>query len=149
MSSNFISVGIVLHDYANQFLLQKRDQIDTIYFPGLWGLFGGSCESGETPENAARREIHEELELNLGNLELFLCLDIKSTELGHIPRTRFFYSAQISEQHKSEIKLNEGSEFKFFSPANLPPISEIVPFDLSAATLFYHSKIAHNRMRPI
>ncbi len=33
-----------------KFLMQLRDDIPGILYPGLWGLFGGHLELDETPE---------------------------------------------------------------------------------------------------
>lgn len=54
----------VLHDGSGRILLQHRDDFAPM-FPGMHGLFGGSLEPGETPGQALRREIVEELELEL------------------------------------------------------------------------------------
>jgi len=45
------------------YLLQLRDERHGIWYPGYWGLFGGTAESGETAEMAIRRELAEELSL--------------------------------------------------------------------------------------
>ena len=48
--------------YQNQtFLMQLRDDIPGIVYPGQWGLFGGHIETGETPEIAIKRELVEEI----------------------------------------------------------------------------------------
>ena len=143
------SVGVVIFDSSQNLLLQKRDQKDSIYFPGLWGLFGGACDSCEPPKKAAFREIEEELSIHLEEMNFFLCLNIKTPDLGGGLRTRFFYSAEISEDAKLKIFLSEGSEFKFFKKNDLPSIAEMVPFDLSALTLFYHLKIAPRAIKPL
>ncbi|MEY8538680.1 NUDIX hydrolase [Lactococcus muris] len=52
--------------YNNEgMLLQKRK--DT----GCWSYHGGSIEPGETAEEAARREVFEEIGLTVGDMELF------------------------------------------------------------------------------
>jgi mutator protein MutT len=42
---------------------------------GQWGLPGGKLESGETPEEAALRELHEELDLRVASADVLGRLD--------------------------------------------------------------------------
>jgi 8-oxo-dGTP diphosphatase len=49
---------------------------------GLWSFPGGHVETGETPEQAAYREVQEELGVTLTNIKLFQKNTIK-TETGH------------------------------------------------------------------
>lgn len=51
---------IVLDD-RDRFLLQQRDDIAGIFYPGKIGLFGGHREGDETFLDCAVRELHEEL----------------------------------------------------------------------------------------
>lgn len=44
-----------------QFLLQLRDDIPNIPYPGQWALFGGHLEAGETPIVGLQRELQEEI----------------------------------------------------------------------------------------
>ncbi len=44
-----------------KFLMQLRDDIPGILYPGLWGLFGGHLELNETPEMGLVREVEEEI----------------------------------------------------------------------------------------
>jgi len=60
-----IGTGVVLLR-ENQVLLQRRKD------NGLWGIPGGSLEPGESLEEAARREVLEEVGLEItGSLHLF------------------------------------------------------------------------------
>jgi 8-oxo-dGTP diphosphatase len=48
-------------DVLGRLLLQQRDEIPNILYPGAIGLFGGHREGDETFLACAVREIHEEL----------------------------------------------------------------------------------------
>ncbi|MBV9387892.1 MAG: NUDIX hydrolase [Chroococcidiopsidaceae cyanobacterium CP_BM_ER_R8_30] len=54
-------VAIAILYCQGQFLLQLRDNISSISYPGHWGLFGGHVEPGETPDDAIQRELMEEI----------------------------------------------------------------------------------------
>ncbi len=47
---------VVLVDAAGGILLQLRDDIPTIPFPGMWAIPGGMLEPGETPLACIVRE---------------------------------------------------------------------------------------------
>ncbi|MEB3357701.1 MAG: NUDIX hydrolase [Synechococcales bacterium] len=59
--SNLVEVAIAILYQNNQFLMQLRDDIPGIVYPGHWGFFGGHVEPGETPEEAVQRELLEEI----------------------------------------------------------------------------------------
>jgi 8-oxo-dGTP diphosphatase len=56
-----VAVALAMLHRDNHWLLQLRDDMDGIVAPGHWGLFGGHLEPSETPEQALRRELIEEI----------------------------------------------------------------------------------------
>lgn len=52
--------GAILVGACGRLLLQQRDDVPGILYPGMLGLFGGHREGGETPLETVRREILEE-----------------------------------------------------------------------------------------
>ena len=54
-------VALAMLQREGRWLLQLRDDDDTIIYPGHWGLFGGHIEAGETPTEAVMRELDEEI----------------------------------------------------------------------------------------
>ncbi len=73
MSNQFVHVAIAILYRQDQFLLQLRDNIPGIGYPGHWALFGGHLEPGETPDIAIRRELLEEIGYTPPVLSEFCC----------------------------------------------------------------------------
>ena len=55
------AVALAMLQREGQWLLQLRDDIDSIIYPGHWGLFGGHLDPGETATEAVHRELQEEI----------------------------------------------------------------------------------------
>lgn len=55
------AVAIAILYQGDRFLMQLRDNIPGIFYPGHWALFGGHLEPGESPDVAMRRELLEEI----------------------------------------------------------------------------------------
>ncbi len=53
------------------FLMQLRDEIPGILYPGHWGFFGGHMDPGETPRAALVRELAEEISYCPPEFEFF------------------------------------------------------------------------------
>ncbi|NES84061.1 MAG: NUDIX domain-containing protein [Moorea sp. SIO2B7] len=73
MNNQPIAVAIAILYQQGRFLLQLRDDIPGILYPGHWGLFGGHIESGETPDEALRRELVEEINYSVSEARKFRC----------------------------------------------------------------------------
>jgi 8-oxo-dGTP diphosphatase len=121
-------VAICLLYREGKFLMQLRDNIPTILYPGLWGLFGGHIEAGETPEIAVVREIAEEITYKLP--PDFQKFGIYGDEIVH----RHIFHAPLTVPI-SELQLQEGWDFGLLTPAQI-------------ATGFHYSDIAQES-RPI
>jgi 8-oxo-dGTP diphosphatase len=67
-----ILAGALLYNAKGEVLLQHRDDKPDIAHPGLWSLFGGSVDEGETVEAAVVREVWEELEYPVNDKHLWL-----------------------------------------------------------------------------
>ena len=61
MNDQPVEVAIAILYQEDKFLMQLRDNIPGIFYPGYWGLFGGHLEPGETPDIAVKREVIEEI----------------------------------------------------------------------------------------
>lgn len=63
-----VEVSLAMVEQDGHWLLQLRDDLEWIVAPGCWGLFGGHLEPGETPEQALRRELLEEISWQAGSV---------------------------------------------------------------------------------
>ena len=61
-----VTLGIL--EREGKCLMQLRDDLPHILYPGCWGLFGGHLEVGETSEIGFKREILEEIGFNVIDL---------------------------------------------------------------------------------
>ncbi len=61
MNGERVEVAIAILHTPDQFLMQLRDNVPGIMYPGYWGFFGGHIDPGETPEAAVKRELLEEI----------------------------------------------------------------------------------------
>lgn len=75
------AVGARVHDCVGALLVRDgkvllgRRAADRAWLPGAWDLFGGHVEPGETPEEALRRELAEELGIHAPALQPLGCLE--------------------------------------------------------------------------
>jgi len=98
--------GIIV--FNDKLLLQLRDDDPKIFYPNHWGFFGGEVESRESPSQAIRRELLEELALF--KFDEKFCFAWKSPETGsHL----IFFLIQ-SLQRVETFRLQEGQDMGLF-----------------------------------
>jgi 8-oxo-dGTP pyrophosphatase MutT (NUDIX family) len=66
-----VEVALAMLEQEGRWLLQLRDDLAGIVAPGTWGLFGGHLDPGESPEQALRRELQEEISWCSGDLHFW------------------------------------------------------------------------------
>lgn len=108
MAENNLKNGVLLIPFDNEgkFLLQHRPN-DAPNFPGFWSFFGGVIENGETPQQAIRREVKEDLNYDLPEPELWLTMDY-----GEIKKVKKYYFLDFC-QDKTSLILREGQGMKW------------------------------------
>jgi 8-oxo-dGTP pyrophosphatase MutT (NUDIX family) len=111
---NAVAAILALED--GRFLLQLRDDIPEIWYPGHWGLFGGSLDPGEDEIAALRRELREEIELELTEeARLFTRFEFDLRPIGKERYFRSYYRVPLPLAVFSELTLHEGAAMKAFS----------------------------------
>jgi 8-oxo-dGTP pyrophosphatase MutT (NUDIX family) len=81
---NLPLVALAILRVGGLYALQHRDNRPDVASPGFWALFGGSVDGNETPLAAIRREILEELALDV-------------TEWHELWRVRYFVPLRDAE----------------------------------------------------
>ncbi len=81
-----MGAGVVFINARQQVLL-----VNPTYKP-TWELPGGAVEHDESPRDAARREVGEELGLNI-DVGPMICIDYNETTDGYLESLMFLFSA--------------------------------------------------------
>jgi len=121
--------GIILVGNKDRVLLQHRDN-NTSWCPNHWGVFGGQIEKGESPEQAVRREIKEEIGIELTNLEFFKKYE-ENREKG-IYEAFFFVAPLTVSVEKLRKQQTEGQGLGLFT---FSEIKDLKTTDLAKAAL--------------
>ena len=106
-----VEVALAMLQRDGRSLMQLRDEIPTIVAPGCWGLFGGHLDPGETPEQALRRELLEEISWQPTEVELVM--------VHHIHRrTAHVFQGELSLPLE-QLQLLEGQDLALVSAEDL------------------------------
>ena len=91
-----IGAGVVIFDEDGKVLIMLRPQTVS-WAPGKWALPGGHIEEGETPLEAAVREVEEESELKISNVKEFLTSD--NGEVKYFVSNQYEGTVTIDREH--------------------------------------------------
>ena len=106
-----ISVAMAIIEQDGKYLMQLRDDIPSIVYPGVWGFFGGHIEPGESPEVAVKRELIEEINYHAPSLTEFC-----SARAGNYLRHLFHCPLVVPV---SDLELREGWDLKLLTPQEI------------------------------
>lgn len=108
-------VSVIVTNLSGDVLLLKHS-----YGPAVWSLPGGGLRRGEDPEAAARREVREELAIDLARLDAIGTLE---EVLSGSPHTAHLFAAACNQHPQPDRR--EVTEARFFPSHSLPePLGE-------------------------
>ena len=111
MNTKPAEVAIAILYRQDQFLMQLRDNIPTIIYPGYWAFFGGHLDPGETPEEAVKRELLEEIGYTPPFISPFRCY-CDSEVIRHV-----FHAPLTVELN--QLVLTEGWDMGLLTPEHI------------------------------
>ena len=114
------SVAVAIIHQEGKYLMQLRDDIPDIAYPGVWGFFGGHIEPGEEAEAALKRELIEEINYRVEQLTIFRCDYVTRNSKADRPGKyiRHLYSCPLTVPVE-ELELKEGWDLKLLTPAEI------------------------------
>jgi len=119
-----------------RYLIQLRDDIPRIFYPGHWGCFGGAVDSGEDRLVALRRELAEELDMPAPAASEFITIDFDLTKVGQQRCYRTYYEIKVSVAEVGRYVLHEGAAMRLVAPAELFDL-RLTPYDAFAMWLHF------------
>jgi 8-oxo-dGTP pyrophosphatase MutT (NUDIX family) len=135
------AVAAIIHTIDSKVLLQKRDNLPTIFYPNYWGFFGGAIDDNENSNQAIKRELLEELSFDFHQSQInkigIFNFNVDELCIGNFVRT--YYSILIKSKDIDSYKLGEGADIGLFNMAYALENLKIVPYDAFMLWMFCYA----------
>jgi len=117
---------LVILTVNGRYAMQLRDNRPDIDDPGLFGLFGGKIENGESPEEAIAREINEELCIQPEKICFLRKIEIDDKRLGS-NRIYWLFEADVTPIWANHnLKEGQSTALFLFNELLQQPIPELI-----------------------
>src|SRR5882672_1771590 len=101
------AVAALLVHEDGRYIMQLRDGKPEIFYPGHWGCFGGAVDTGETPIDALRRELREEIQFDVPGVTRFTQFDFDFGPLGFSKVYRIYFEVRVPDMTFRRFVLRE------------------------------------------
>lgn len=112
------TVSAFLYNAEGKVIAQLRDDKPGLMFPGKWSTLGGRIEDGETPDEAMRRELVEEIEI-CPPLTFWKKFENRFSSGGRDYDGDIYAYVGLIEQKIEEIHLHEGQGVAYLSAEDI------------------------------
>jgi 8-oxo-dGTP pyrophosphatase MutT (NUDIX family) len=133
--------GLLLRE-DGRYVMQLRDSKPEIFYPAHWGCFGGGVEAGESPVEALKRELREEIGFDMPAALPFTQFDFDFRPLGYAKVFRIYFEVHVPDSAFRAFVLGEGADVQAFRGEELLATRRVTPYD--AFAVWMHM----NRRRP-
>lgn len=99
----------IFYTSSGRLLLQHRSP-DANRLPDYWAFFGGGIEAGESPSDALKREVREELSYHVQDPHFLMSQVVRE---GEEENTKYVFVEQYGGQ---PLELGEGQAMGWFFP---------------------------------
>lgn len=99
----------------DKYLFVLRDDRPDIPNPNCWSLIGGGIEEGEEPIEALKREIKEEIGIELYDIKKLGVIEIPLTVNGKTKTMLGYTFLAYIDTEVKDIELKEGQRVKYFT----------------------------------
>ncbi|OGA46530.1 MAG: hypothetical protein A3G24_23540 [Betaproteobacteria bacterium RIFCSPLOWO2_12_FULL_62_13] len=134
-AANAVAALLMLDD--GRYVMQLRDSIPDIFYPGHWGCFGGAVDHDEEPAQALKRELKEELAFNVEEAREFTRFYFDLSGLGQPKVFRIYYEVPATLDAFSRMVLREGAELRAFTGVEILKQPRVTPYDAFAIWLHW------------
>ncbi len=129
-----IGCGCIIINEKNEILLLKRSR-HLRNEPGMWSRPGGTVEFGETIENALKREIKEEIGVDIEIIEFLEYTELIDKDKHWIA---FGFLAKIKSGEVKNLEPHKHEDIRWFPLNNLP--KNITPYTKKSIEIYLNLK---------
>lgn len=132
-AADAVAALLVLED--GRYVMQLRDALPNIFYPGHWGCFGGAVDAAESPLSALKRELAEELEYAVPTATEFTRFEFDLSKLGQPKVYRIYFDIPVTLADFRRFVLHEGAGFEAVDGRELLSRPRVTPYDAFAIWL--------------
>jgi 8-oxo-dGTP diphosphatase len=133
------TVSAFLHNSEGKVIAQLRDDKPGLLYPACWSTLGGRVEDDETPEEAVRRELLEEIEV-CPPLSFWRMFEHRFSAEDIVYDVDIYAYVGEIEAAIAEIRLHEGQRLAYLSVEDI----DRLPFAFGLDRLFREFFVAYD-----